>query len=108
MKKITLKLAKFTYFFTACFVMLSIHAHAYIDPSAMTYLIQIIAGVVIACGAAFGFYWRKLKRALRKKKEDDTASDAVDAAEGVDSMIEYADEEDIIDPNAIGEDQEEQ
>jgi len=95
-------------FFVLSMTVFLTFAYAYIDPSAMTYLIQIIAGVVIACGAAFGFYWRKLKRALRKKKEDDTASDAVDAAEGVDSMIEYADEEDIIDPNAIGEDQEEQ
>ncbi|MBE6753191.1 MAG: hypothetical protein E7559_02365 [Ruminococcaceae bacterium] len=102
------RLISFMTFFVLSMTVFLTFAYAYIDPSAMTYLIQIIAGVVIACGAAFGFYWRKLKRALRKKKEDDTASDAVDAAEGVDSMIEYADEEDIIDPNAIGEDQEEQ
>ena len=43
-------------------------ALAYIDPSAMTYLIQIVAGVVIAAGAAVGFYWRRIKRAISKRK----------------------------------------
>jgi len=76
------------------------YAFAYIDPSAMTYLIQIIAGVVIACGAAFGFYWRKLKRSIRKKTEK--AED--DAAADVDYSVEYADEDDgVIDPDAVPE-----
>lgn len=37
---------------------------AYIDPSVMTYLIQAIAGVVIALGAAVGIYWRKAKKKI--------------------------------------------
>ena len=32
------------------------NASAYIDPSVMTYLIQAVAGVVIAVGAAVGIY----------------------------------------------------
>ena len=40
------------------------NAHAYIDPSVMTYLIQAIAGIVIAVGAAIGIYWRKAKKKI--------------------------------------------
>lgn len=43
---------------------------AYIDPSSMTYLIQIIAGVVIAAGAGIGFYWKRIRRHLRGKKQE--------------------------------------
>ena len=60
---------------------------AYIDPSSMTYLIQIIAGVVIAAGAGVGFYWKRIRRSIQKKKEarDAAASGATvsqDASEG--------------------------
>ena len=55
-------------------ILFSVTAFAYIDPSAMTYIIQIIAGVVIAAGAAFGFYWRKIKRAFSKRKGEDAYS----------------------------------
>lgn len=67
------KLLAFLAFFTLAMLMCMSTALAYIDPSAMTYLIQIIAGVVIAAGAALGFYWRRIKRALskRKNKEED-------------------------------------
>ena len=40
---------------------------AYIDPSAMTYLIQIIAGVAIAVGAAITIFYRKAKKKVTKK-----------------------------------------
>lgn len=39
----------------------------YIDPSAMTYLIQIIAGVAIAIGAAITIFYRKAKKKVTKK-----------------------------------------
>ena len=38
------------------------NGNAYIDPSVMTYLIQAIAGVVVAVGAVVGIYWRKAKK----------------------------------------------
>lgn len=38
------------------------NANAYIDPSVMTFLIQAIAGVVIAVGAVIGIYWRRAKK----------------------------------------------
>jgi len=40
---------------------------AYIDPSVMTYTIQIIAGVGIAIGAFLGIYFRKIKKNVSKK-----------------------------------------
>ena len=40
---------------------------AYIDPSVMTYLVQAIAGVVIAVGAFVGIYFRKAKKKVTKK-----------------------------------------
>ncbi len=43
------------------------NGHAYIDPSVMTYLIQAIAGVVIAVGAAVGIYFRRAKKKLNDK-----------------------------------------
>lgn len=39
----------------------------YIDPSVVTYLIQAVAGVVIAVGAAAGIYFRKAKKKMNEK-----------------------------------------
>jgi hypothetical protein len=46
------------------------YAFAYIDPSAMTYMIQLVAGIVIAGSAAAGFYLRKFKKLFNFKKDD--------------------------------------
>ena len=42
-------------------------AHAYIDPSATTYLIQAIAGIVIAVGSVGIIFWRCAKKKLKDK-----------------------------------------
>lgn len=42
-------------------------AHAYIDPSATTYLIQAIAGIVIAVGSVAVIFWRRAKKRLKDK-----------------------------------------
>ena len=41
---------------------------AYLDPATTGYVVQIIAGVVIACGTAFAIFWNKIKRKFRKEK----------------------------------------
>ena len=41
-------------------------AHAYVDPSVMSYTVQAIAGVAIACGVVFGVIWRKAKKGAKK------------------------------------------
>lgn len=44
---------------------------AYIDPATTGYIVQIIAGVVIACGTGFAIFWNKIKRKLRKEEVAD-------------------------------------
>lgn len=41
--------------------------NAYIDPSVMTYMIQAIAGIGIALGAAVGIYFRRAKKKVSDK-----------------------------------------
>ena len=42
-------------------------AHAYIDPSDTTYMIQAIAGIVIAVGSVGIIFWRRAKKKLKDK-----------------------------------------
>ena len=42
-------------------------AHAYIDPSATTYLIQALAGIVIAVGSVGIIFWRRAKKKLKDR-----------------------------------------
>lgn len=57
----------------ACFVgvcsmlMFGLNANAYIDPSVMTYMIQVVAGIVVAVGAVAGVYIRKAKKKMNEK-----------------------------------------
>ena len=48
-------------------LMLGRDVNAYIDPSVMTYMIQAIAGIVIAIGAAVGIYFRRAKKKVSEK-----------------------------------------
>lgn len=62
------RFVSFVYFFIAATLVTLRTAHAYIDPSSMTYLIQIIAGAAIAVGAGVGFYWKRIRRYFRNRK----------------------------------------
>ena len=44
-----------------------LNVRAYIDPSVTTYLIQAIAGAVIAVGAVVGIYYRRAKKKMSEK-----------------------------------------
>ena len=56
-----------------CFVglcsmlMFGLNANAYIDPSVMTYMIQVVAGIAVAVGAVVGIYFRKAKKKVSEK-----------------------------------------
>lgn len=39
----------------------------YIDPATTSYVIQIVAGIIIAAGAGLGVFWSKLKRKVTGK-----------------------------------------
>ena len=63
MKKLV-KIFGLCYAAFACMLVFDANGSAYIDPSVMTYLIQAVAGVVIAVGAAVGIYWRRAKKKI--------------------------------------------
>lgn len=56
-----------SYVALCCMMVFGVTANAYIDPSVMTYVIQAVAGIVIAIGAAVGIYWRRAKKKLSDK-----------------------------------------
>ena len=77
-------------YFVICFVLiLSLSASAYLDPSVMTYAIQIIAGIAIAVGAVVGIYWRKAK----KKVQDKLGIDENSKKEQEEDVIEISEED---------------
>ena len=73
MKKLMLQAAKFTYFASCFWYLFTIPAQAYIDPSAVTYIIQAVAGVLIALGAALTIFRHKIFAFFKKSKKDKNA-----------------------------------
>jgi hypothetical protein len=76
-----LRLALAFALFVFCQFLLLANGSAYLDPSTMTYVIQIAAGAVIAGGAAIAVFWHKIKRFFRRSfksalKEGAPAADA--------------------------------
>ena len=51
---------------------------AYIDPSAVTYVIQAVAGVVIALGAAFTIFRHKIFAFFKGKKKTEESEEAIE------------------------------
>ena len=80
--ELSMKLSRVLFYFVCFTMLLTASASAYIDPSSMTYIIQIVAGVVIVIGTAAGVLINKAKRKLRKSSEKD---DNVQLNENVDS-----------------------
>ena len=66
MKKILGQVFKFTYFFSCFFTLFTNYAFAYIDPSAVTYVIQAVAAVFIALGAVATVFRHKIAAFFRK------------------------------------------
>lgn len=60
-------LLKHLYFVLCISLMLAAPAAAYIDPSVMTYTIQVVAGVAVAAGAVVGVLWRRAKKKVQDK-----------------------------------------
>lgn len=68
MKKNILSKLVIAAYFALCANLLVVKvANAYIDPSTTTYLIQAVAGVAIAVGAAVTIYFRKAKKKVVEK-----------------------------------------
>lgn len=67
MKKKLLTAVGVVYFSFAGMLLFGVNGNAYIDPSVLTYVIQAVAGIVIAVGAAVGIYWRKTRKKISDK-----------------------------------------
>ncbi len=77
-------------YFTACVsFMLTMSAGAYLDPSVMTYAIQVVAGILVAAGAVIGVYWRKAK----KKVQDKLGIDENAKKEVEEDIVEFTEED---------------
>ena len=75
-----MKKIRFVWLATGLSLMLMTSAGAYLDPSVMTYAIQIAAGVVVAAGAVVGILWRRAKRKVQAKLGiDENAKKEVEA-----------------------------
>ncbi|WP_337663986.1 hypothetical protein [Suilimivivens sp.] len=61
------------------FFLFTNYAQAYIDPSAVTYVIQAVAGVLIALGAAVTIFRHKILAFFKKsKKKDEKEEDTIE------------------------------
>lgn len=67
MKRIVKNVVIICYVGLCAMLALGVNGNAYIDPSVMTYLIQAVAGVAIAIGAAVGIYFRRAKKKINDK-----------------------------------------
>lgn len=97
MKKIK-SLSMFGIFFVLGMLFFSTTSNAYIDPSAMTYIVQVIVGIIIAGGAAFAFYFKKIKRKIKRKVDDAKTEDYE-----IQVDVEYDDEFDNLEEDDFDE-----
>lgn len=67
MKKVQKLIVLFGFTGVCSMLLFGRDVNAYIDPSVMTYMIQAVAGIVIAIGAAVGIYFRRAKKKVSEK-----------------------------------------
>lgn len=65
------KVLKIEYFLICTIIILTKESYGYLDPSAMTYIIQIIAAVGITIATSVGIFFYKIKKVFKKKKQTD-------------------------------------
>lgn len=67
MQRLIREVGAITFVLAAGMMLFGANGNAYIDPSVMTYMIQAIAGIIIAVGAAVGIYFRRAKKKVNEK-----------------------------------------
>ena len=77
------------FFVVGLMLTFSTTAFAYLDPSVMTYAIQVVAGVIVAVGAVIGIYWRRAK----KKVQDKLGIDENAHKEVEEDVVEFIEED---------------
>ena len=82
------KFLRYVYVMSCVTVAMSSNVSAYLDPSVMTYTIQVVAGILVAVGAVVGIAWRRAK----KKIQDKLGIDENAKKEVEDDIVEFTDE----------------
>lgn len=70
--------AKFAYFFTCFWMFFSNVSFAYIDPSAVTYVVQAVAAVFIALGAILTVFRHKIAQFFKKGKKEEQPEEKIE------------------------------
>ena len=63
------RILKILYLCCLIILLLEKKSYGYLDPSAMTYVIQIIAAIGITITTSIGILFYKIKKLFKKKKE---------------------------------------
>ena len=76
--------------FVSCFVLFGSfsRASAYIDPATTSYVLELIVGAVVVGGAAFGYYWRKIKNKVGKNEAQPEGTSVEEQLSGLDDEDE--------------------
>lgn len=80
----------FGFYFVLTVLLTSSVALAYLDPSSMTFVVQVVAGIVIALGTVFGFYYKRIRRYFRNKK---LSKEQPQQVEQVNAVVQSEDDE---------------
>lgn len=96
------KILRFALYSLGAAVILAQSCFAYIDPATTSLIIQIIAGVLIACGTAVGIFWSRIKRKFKKKNGEEEAAEITNTKQEGDS-----DEKVVITANDLLDDENE-
>ena len=59
-------------------------AAAYIDPATTSYVLELIVGAVVVGGAAFGYYWRKIRNKVSKNEAAKSGVSVEEQLSGID------------------------
>ena len=78
---------------------LALNAAAYLDPSAMTYTLQIVFMIIIAGGAAIGIYWKKIRLFFKNRRSKQGAAATSAEANPEKTQQLQSSEDDIFEPS---------
>jgi NhaP-type Na+/H+ or K+/H+ antiporter len=98
MKKTLQKAAGLVFTAFAAMLLFGANGEAYIDPSVMTYIIQAVAGIIIAVGAVVGIYWRRARKKVNdtlgidENRNKEVESDELVVSEAAEEKTEEAKE----------------
>ena len=77
MKNVLFRSARFSAYFAGALLLLEGRAYAYVDPATTSYVVQIVAGIVIACGTGIGIFWNRMRRKMKKRNADEAPADKI-------------------------------